>query len=87
MRKFTAYFRAKISSMRILISILLLINLILFVIGVYLQYATHDLLYEKIMGFGVLWMVFILMPVFLYHRYKNKKLKDFQFKKENKQEE
>ncbi|MGV6845981.1 MAG: hypothetical protein ACWA42_07640 [Lutibacter sp.] len=35
---------------------------------------------ELFIGMGALLMAFIWMPVFIYHRYKNKNLKDFQFK-------
>ncbi len=35
---------------------------------------------EIIIGFGVLTLAFILMPLFIYHRYKNKDLKSFELK-------
>ncbi len=36
---------------------------------------------EIIVGISVLIVAFILMPLFIYHRYKNKKMSDFTFKK------
>jgi hypothetical protein len=35
---------------------------------------------DKFVGVGVLLMSLVLMPVFLFHRYKNKKLSDYTFK-------
>ncbi|GGK38959.1 hypothetical protein GCM10007963_03780 [Lutibacter litoralis] len=34
---------------------------------------------EIIIGIGVLAIAFIFMPLFIYHRYKNKNIKDFTF--------
>lgn len=34
---------------------------------------------EIIIGIGVLAVAFIFMPLFIYHRYKNKNIKDFTF--------
>jgi hypothetical protein len=34
---------------------------------------------EKFIGIGVLIFSFILMPLFVYHRYKNKNLSDYSF--------
>ncbi len=75
--------------MKRLLQILLLINLIWFGYGLYLQYIVHNRLYSKIMGFGVLFMVFVLLPLFLYHRYKDKSIEDYRFKgfKQSKNEE
>ncbi|PKP09217.1 MAG: hypothetical protein CVU08_14545 [Bacteroidetes bacterium HGW-Bacteroidetes-3] len=36
---------------------------------------------EIVIGLGVLMVAFILMPLFIYHRYKNKNIKDFTFDK------
>jgi predicted permease len=38
---------------------------------------------DKYIGIGILTMSFLLMPLFIYHRYKNKKLEDFMVKKTN----
>lgn len=51
-------------------------------IGFY--YRTEDeLLGDQIIGLSVLASVFILMPIFLYHRWKGKKLKDYTLSEEN----
>lgn len=42
---------------------------------------------EKIIGIGVLIFAFVLMPLFIYHRYKNKNLKDYSFKFPSKEDE
>ncbi|MBI9040996.1 hypothetical protein [Lutibacter sp.] len=36
---------------------------------------------EIIIGISVLAIAFIFMPIFIYHRYKNKNIKDFTFEK------
>jgi len=36
---------------------------------------------EIVIGIGVLGIAFIFMPLFIYHRYKNKNIKDFTFDK------
>lgn len=35
---------------------------------------------DKFIGIGVLIFAFILMPLFIYHRYKNKDLRNYSFK-------
>jgi len=35
---------------------------------------------EKYIGVGVLILAFILLPLFVYHRYKNKDLRNYSFK-------
>lgn len=42
---------------------------------------------DKWVGIGVLILAFIFMPVFIYHRYRNKKLKDFELNFNLKEEE
>jgi len=69
--------------MKKIIQLLLLIILSLFSYGLYLQYYKHDILYEKIMGIGVLLLVLLLLPLFIYYRYKDKNLEDFRFKNFN----
>ncbi|REE83760.1 hypothetical protein BX611_1055 [Lutibacter oceani] len=36
---------------------------------------------EIIIGIGVLVLAFVFMPLFIFHRYKNKNIKDFTFDK------
>ena len=42
---------------------------------------------DKWVGIGVLILAFILMPVFIYHRYRNKKIKDYELNFNFKDEE
>ena len=42
---------------------------------------------DKWVGIGVLISALVLMPVFLWHRYKNKNLEDYMFKFDKKNEE
>ena len=47
--------------------------------GFYLK-NSGDLDGEIIIGIGVLILAFILMPLFIFHRYKNKEMKNFELK-------
>ena len=38
---------------------------------------------QKLIGFGVVGLFFITFPLFIYHRWKNKDLKDYMLTKEN----
>lgn len=42
---------------------------------------------DKWVGLGVLISALVLMPIFLWHRYKNKILEDYMFKFDNKKDE
>lgn len=42
---------------------------------------------EKFIGIGVLILAFILLPLFVFHRYKNKDLRDYSFKNFSKEVE
>jgi len=59
--------------------------LILIAIGVGFYYRTFEdvLLGDQIIGIAVLASAFILMPIFLYVRWKGKRLKDYTLTKEN----
>ncbi len=72
--------------MKKLIRLLFYFNLALFFYGAYLQYVAHNPAYAKVMGSGVLFLVFVLLPLFLWYRYKDKKIEDFQFKKPEKKD-
>ncbi len=57
--------------MKVILKILLFITLILIAIGYYLKnYTTIN--GEIYIGFAVLIFAFLLMPLFIYHRYKNR---------------
>ena len=66
--------------MKIILYIILLGVLALFTSGLIYQYYFHDKIYLKLMGSGVLLMVLVLMPLFIYHRYKDKRIEDYRFK-------
>lgn len=38
---------------------------------------------HKFVGFGVAGLFFIVMPIFIYHRWKDKKVKDYMLTEEN----
>lgn len=58
---------------------------ILIAIGVGFYYRTFEdvLLGDQIIGLAVLASAFILMPIFLYVRWKGKRLKDYTLTKKN----
>lgn len=62
--------------MKTLVKILFIIFLIWMIIGVYLLNTQHQKA-QIVMGLGVLYMSFILMPVFIYHRYRKGKYKKY----------
>ncbi|PRX52145.1 hypothetical protein [Salegentibacter salegens] len=59
--------------------------LILIAIGVGFYYRTFEdvVLGDQIIGIAVLASAFILMPIFLYVRWKGKRLQDYTLTKEN----
>ena len=59
--------------MKIFIYVLFTISLILIISG----YIIVDINSEKFIGVGTLLLFFIVIPLFLYSRWQNKKLKDF----------
>ncbi len=59
--------------MKMFIYVLFTISLILIISG----YIIEDINSEKFIGGGTLLLFFIVIPLFLYYRWQNKKLKDF----------
>ncbi|MEL4307200.1 hypothetical protein [Joostella sp. CR20] len=59
------------------------IILIAFVVGYYFKWQDNNLLGDRIIGLGVLAFSFILIPLFLFSRSKNKKITDYMLTKEN----
>jgi hypothetical protein len=52
--------------------------LIGFSIGFYIKVVENDAVTgDKIIGLSVLFSTFIFMPLFLYHRWKGKKIEDY----------
>lgn len=66
--------------MKYVIIFVLILSLGMLVTGFYLKNA-GDAKGEIVIGLGVLVVAFILMPLFIYYRYKNKNLSDFTFDK------
>ncbi|MGB1041854.1 MAG: hypothetical protein ACPGU6_00535 [Tenacibaculum sp.] len=62
--------------MKILLKILFVIFLLWMITGAYLLNTVHPKA-EIVMGLGVMYMAFILMPIFIYHRYKDGKYKKY----------
>lgn len=62
--------------MKYAIQLFLIIFLILVGYGFYLNEQIPKS-GDKWIGFGVLLMAFVLMPLFIYHRYKKKNVKDY----------
>lgn len=69
--------------MNTLIKILAVIILIAIGTGFYFRMTENMILGDRIIGIAVLASAFILMPIFLYVRWKGKNLKDYTFTKEN----
>jgi len=66
--------------MKFVIIFILILSVGMLGAGFYLK-NSGDVGGEIVIGIGVLIVAFILMPLFIYHRYKNKNLKDFTFDK------
>ena len=66
--------------MKFVIIFVLLLTLGMLGTGFYLKNA-GDVNGEIVIGLGVLVVAFVLMPLFIYHRYKDKKMSDFTFEK------
>lgn len=72
--------------MKYVIRILFFIILGLIGYGYYLK-QTVGTEGDKWVGLGVLTSALVLMPLFLWHRYKNKNLNDYMFKFDKKKDE
>lgn len=66
--------------MKILVQIVLILVLLILGTGFYLKYTNFPKA-SLVIGIGVLLFAFVLMPLFLYHRYRNKKLTDYTLNK------
>ena len=64
--------------MKFVISIVLIVVLGMLTYGYFVK-QSGDVNGEIIIGISVLIVAFVLMPLFIYHRYKNKNIKDFTF--------
>ena len=62
--------------MKTALKILFIIFILWMIIGVYFLNTEHPKA-QVIMGLGVLYMAFVLMPIFIYYRYKDDKYKKY----------
>ena len=65
--------------MKTALKVILLICIVLIATGTYFNLESSGQ-GEKLIGIGALIFAFILMPLFIYHRYKNKDLSSYSFK-------
>lgn len=63
--------------MKTLIKILFIIFILWMCVGAYLLNTEHEKA-EIVMGLGVFYLSFLLMPIFIYHRYRDGKYKKYQ---------
>jgi len=66
--------------MKFVLTTILVIVVGMLAYGFYIK-SNGDTSGEIIVGISVLMVAFVLMPLFIYHRYKNKKMSDFTFEK------
>ena len=64
--------------MKNIISIFFFLSMLGIALGFYYK-SGDELLGNKIIGASVSFMVFVFMPLFIYHRYKNKNINDYVF--------
>ncbi len=69
--------------MKIFLRIFFLALLTCLTIGFYIKTFENSQQGNKIVGFTVLGAAFVFMPIFLVHRWKGKRLKDYTLSKEN----
>lgn len=51
--------------------------------GLYYKSYTDEIIGNKMIGFAIVGGFFVLMPTFIYHRWKDKKVDDYMLTKEN----
>lgn len=77
MYKFSSFVALTIfCKMKILLRILFVIFLVAFIMGMYLKYTKHEKA-DVVLGLDVLFLAFILMPLFIYHRHSLGKYKKY----------
>ena len=69
--------------MRALIKLVFILIAAGFALGAYFKIYDEELIGERIIGICVLASAFVLMPLFLAHRWKGKRLQDYTLTKEN----
>jgi len=68
--------------MKIFLVIVFFVIAIALLFGLYIK-STHFKLGELCIGLSIAGLFFIWMPAFIYHRWKNKDVKDYMLTKEN----
>ena len=69
--------------MRNFLWLLFISILISLTVGIYFKNSVDSVIGERIIGFTVLTGAFIYLPLFLYHRWKDKRLQDYTLSEEN----
>lgn len=67
--------------MKWFLRILVMLILAMLITGFIMQ-SKESAYSEKVIGIGVLLIVLVLLPAFLYHRYRNKNIQDYIFDNE-----
>ncbi|QNM84779.1 hypothetical protein H9W90_11300 [Polaribacter pectinis] len=62
--------------MKLTLKIMFIVFLIWMVIGIYLLNTDHEKA-QIVMGLGIFYFSFLVMPIFIYHRYKDGKYKKY----------
>ena len=63
--------------MKLLLKILFFLFLVTLIVGFYLKYFTDNERADVIIGLDILFLSFILMPLFIYHRHRLGKYKKY----------
>ena len=69
--------------MKYIIRILFVAILASILVGYYFKNIGDHTTGDKFVGVAILAASFVLMPIFIYHRWKNKKVKDYMLTEEN----
>ena len=69
--------------MKYIIRLLFTAVIILVAVGYYIKNSGDHPTGDKWVGIGILLASFILMPLFIYHRWKNKNVRDYMLTEEN----
>jgi len=69
--------------MKYIIRILFVAILASIFVGYYFKNIGDHTTGDKFVGVAILAASFVLMPIFIYHRWKNKKVKDYMLTEEN----
>jgi len=68
---------------RWILIIIFFILLILFVSGLFLIDSSREILARRLIGASIAGLFFLWMPLFIYHRWKDRAIKDYMLTEEN----